>query len=122
MKRLLLLSCMIGCASTSSETMNIHEYRPRAKAKEPTIYMFSTDECEPCREAKPVVEREARLRGDRLVIVRADDLRLMRRLGYRSLPVFRFAKPGSPDLVLKGWDRKRFVKAYQHFDDSVVKR
>lgn len=122
MKRLLLLSCLIGCASTPTETMTIHEYRPATKMKEPTVYMFSSDECEPCREAKPVVEREARLRGDRVIIVKADDLRLMRRLGYSSLPVFRFAKPGGPDLVLKGWDKKRFVKAYEHFDDSVVKR
>lgn len=122
MKHLLLLSCLIGCASTPTETMTIHEYRPATKTKEPTIYMFSTDECEPCRDAKPLVEREARMRGDRLVIVNADDVRLMRRLGYSSLPVFRFVRPDGPDLVMKGWDKKRFVKAYQHFDDSVVKR
>jgi thiol-disulfide isomerase/thioredoxin len=122
MKPLFLLVCLAGCASSQTETMNIHEYRPAAAAKKPTVYMFSTDECEPCREAKPVVEREARLRGDRVVIVDADDLRIVKRLGYQSLPVFRFVKPGSPDLVLRGWDKKRFVKAYEHFDDSIVKR
>lgn len=122
MKRMFLLVCLVGCTSSKTETMNIHEYRPSAAARKPTIYMFSTDSCEPCREAKPVLEREAKLRGDRVIIVDADDTRLMRRLGYNSLPVFRFVKPGAPDLVLKGWDRKRFVKAYQHFDDGVVKR
>jgi thiol-disulfide isomerase/thioredoxin len=122
MKRMFLLFCLAGCASSKTETMNIHEYRPAAAAKKPTVYMFSTDECEPCREAKPVLEREARLRGDRVIIVDAEDFRLMKRLGYSSLPVFRFVKPGSPDLIVKGWDKKRFVKAYQHFDDGVMKR
>lgn len=122
MKHLFLLVCLVGCASSKTETMNIHEYRPAAAAKKPTVYMFSTDGCEPCREARPVVEREARMRGDRVVIVDADDTRMMKRLGYSSLPVFRFVKPGAPDLVLKGWDRKRFVKAYEHFDDGVMKR
>jgi thiol-disulfide isomerase/thioredoxin len=126
MKRLFLLFCLAGCASSSSssetETMSIHEYRPTTGTTKPTVYMFSTEACEPCREAKPVVEREARERGDRVVIVDADDERLMKKLGYTSLPVFRFVKPGSPDLILKGWDQKRFVKAYEHFDSSVVKR
>lgn len=122
MTRLFLLVCLVGCASSNTETMNIHDYRPSAVARKPTVYMFSTDTCEPCREAKRVLEHEASLRGDRVIIVDADDFRLMRRLGYKSLPVFRFVKPGAPDLVLKGWDKKRFVKAYQHFDDSAVKR
>ncbi len=84
--------------------------------------MFSTDSWEPCREAKQVLEHEAERRGDRVIIVDADDFRMMRRLGYNSLPVFRFVKPGAPDLVLKGWDKKRFVKAYKHFDDGLMKR
>jgi thiol-disulfide isomerase/thioredoxin len=123
MKWKILLLCLAGCASSSgTETINIHEYRPTTAAKKPTVYMFSSEKCEPCREAKPVLEREARLRGDRVIIVDADDPRLMRRLGYTSLPVFRFVKPGAPDLVLKGWDKKRFSKAYEHFDDSLLKR
>lgn len=122
MKPLLLLFCLAGCASPKTETMAIHEYRPGTTVQRPTVFMFSTAECEPCKTAKPIVEREARLRGDRVVIVDADDFQRLRRLGYSSVPVFRFVKPGAPDLVMKGWDKKRFVKAYQHFDDGYVKR
>ncbi len=122
MRTMFLLVCLVGCASSQTETMSIHDYRPSAATKRPTVYMFSTDSCEPCREAKPVLEREAERRGDRVIIVDADDFRMMRRLGYNSLPVFRFVKPGAPDLVLKGWDKKRFVKAYKHFDDGLMKR
>jgi hypothetical protein len=122
MKRIILLFCLVGCASSSrTETIDIHDFRPSA-TKKPTIYMFSSENCDSCHEAQSILEREARLRGDHVIIVDANDLRLMRRLGYRSLPVFRFVKPGAPDLVLKGWDRKRFAKAYEHFDDSIVKR
>jgi len=122
MKPMLLLFCLTGCASPKTETMTIHEYRPGTAVPRPTIFMFSTEHCEPCKTAKPIVEREARLRGDRLVIVDADDSWRLRRLGYSSLPVFRFVRQGAPDLVMKGWDKKRFAKAYQHFDDGFVKR
>lgn len=122
MKKIFFLFCLAGCASSGTENMKLSEYRPGTTVTKPTVYMFSADECEPCKEAKPVLEREAKSHGDRVVIVDADDWRMMRRLGYRSLPVFRFVKPGAPDLVVKGWDKKRFAKAYQYFDDGHVKR
>lgn len=121
MKTMLLFLCLIGCASTSTESIPITAYKPGSLQERPTIYMFSTAECELCREAKPFLEHEAQRRGDRVVIVHADDDRMMKRLGYSSLPVFRFVKPGAPDLVLRGWDRKRFAKAYDYFDDRAMK-
>jgi thiol-disulfide isomerase/thioredoxin len=125
MRKVLLLFCLAGCASSSStkpETISIAQYKPGATVTRPTIYMFSTDTCEPCKTAKPIVEQEARLHGDQVVIVAADDDRLVKKMGYSSLPVFRFVKPGAPDLVMKGWDKKRFAKAYQHFDGKYLKR
>ncbi|WP_141731672.1 thioredoxin family protein [Oligoflexus tunisiensis] len=121
MKNVLLFFCLAGCASTSTETIPVSAYKPGSLPGRPTIYMFSADQCEACREAKPFLEHEAQRRGGRVVIVDADDDRIMRRLGYGSLPVFRFVKPGAPDLVLRGWDKERFVRAYDYFDDKKVK-
>ncbi len=123
MKKVFLLFCLVGCASSSKpEIIHLAEYKPGTAVTRPTVFMFSTDECAPCQAAKPIVEKEARMRGDQIVIVAADNDRLMKRMGYSSLPVFRFVKPGSPDLVVKGWDKKRFVKAYDLFDDRYQKR
>jgi thiol-disulfide isomerase/thioredoxin len=122
MKNILIILCLTGCASTKTESIPITDYKPGSPPGRPTIYMFSSEDCEPCRDARSYVESEAKRRGDRVVIVDSDDDRMMRRLGYTSLPVFRFVKPGAPDLVLRGWDKKRFVRVYNYFDDTKMKQ
>lgn len=114
---ILIAGCVTGAQPASKvEYIKITEYQPGPEKSANSAYMFSADWCEPCKIAKPIMEKEAAKRGDRVVIVDSTDFRIMDKLGYKSLPVFRFTKVGSEkDATLTGWDEKKFLETYRAF-------
>lgn len=109
---------MTGCATSTKlgpmvEYIKITEYQTGPEKVASSVYIFSAEWCEPCKIAKPIVEKEAAARGDRVVIVDVNDLRVFDKLGYKSLPLFRFTKIDPPrDELFNGWDEKKFMEIY----------
>ncbi len=112
---ILLTSCVTAPAQ-KTEHIKISEYKAAAEKLSNTVYVFSADWCEPCRIAKPVVEKEAGVKGDKVVVVDVNDYRIFDELGYKSLPLFRLTKANpAKDEMFEGWDEKKFLEKYRSF-------
>lgn len=115
---LLMLLILTGCVTSvpSVEHIKITEYQSGQENIANSVYIFSADWCEPCKIAKPIVEKEATVRGDRVVVVEVNDLRVFDKLGYKSLPLFRITKLNPPkDEIFQGWDEQKFLGKYRAF-------
>jgi thiol-disulfide isomerase/thioredoxin len=121
-----ILLVLTGCATIqtpievkkgSINHIKISQYK-RAKAQNngQTVFMFSADWCEPCKIAKPILEKEADQNGQIIFEVEVDDFRMWDRMPYKSLPTFIFSNNGKEE-VLKGWNEEWFLKRYRGFFD-----
>ena len=117
-KSLLVSFLLAGCVTTSApvEHIKITDYQAGKETIANSVYVFSADWCEPCKIAKPIVEKEAAAKGDRVIVVDVNDFRVFDQLGYKSLPLFRLTKLNPPkDELVQGWDEKKFLEKYRAF-------
>ena len=119
-----ILLVLTGCATTQTPLevkkdginhIKIGQYK-RAKAQNngQAVFMFSADWCEPCKIAKPILQKEAAQSGQIIFEVEVDDFRMWDKMPYKSLPTFIFSNNGKEESV-KGWNEEWFLKRYRGF-------
>jgi thiol-disulfide isomerase/thioredoxin len=129
MKKLLFFAFLGGCVNpgpggkvpeqtvveaSHAEHIDISQYD--AKKLEPNaLYMLSADWCKPCQIAKPLLEKETKAKGDRLIIVDANNFKLLVRNGYNSLPIFIMTDKDGKQKEYQGWNEEEFLRTYRSF-------